>query len=42
MDVYPSTYTCVTIVKHMEVVFFGTAAGTVRVYLWPFTDFSVK
>lgn len=42
MDVYPATYTCVSLVKLLDCILFGTSMGSVRAYLWPFTNFQMK
>jgi len=39
-DTSPYLFTSVLICKKMNVIFFGTNVGSVRVYLWPIYDFS--
>lgn len=39
-DTTPYQFTSVLICKKMNVIFFGTNAGSIRVYLWPIYDFT--
>ncbi|KAL4489496.1 hypothetical protein ABPG72_002792 [Tetrahymena utriculariae] len=41
MDVSPYNYTTILLVKELGVILFGTSAGSIRTYLWPF-DISIK
>lgn len=40
-DTNPYQFTSVLICKKMNVILFGTSAGSIRVYLWPIYDFSL-
>jgi WD40 repeat protein len=39
---YPLTVTCIRLVRLKESLFMGMSNGTIRMYLWPFTNFSIQ